>query len=85
MRADLAMYQAKRAGGGSWQIFDDSTTAAQAITNQADAAATPAPASGGPPPRSATDTVGTHVPARLRDVGRGSSRCPAGSPGASVC
>ena len=39
--ADVAMYEAKRAGGGSWRIFDDSPEATQSATRQA--AATPVP------------------------------------------
>jgi predicted signal transduction protein with EAL and GGDEF domain len=39
--ADQAMYEAKRAGGGSWRIFDDTMGATQAATRQA--TATPAP------------------------------------------
>jgi hypothetical protein len=34
------MYEAKRAGGGSWRIFQDTTQASQAATRQA--AASPA-------------------------------------------
>jgi diguanylate cyclase (GGDEF)-like protein len=30
--ADVAMYEAKRAGGGSWRIFDDTMEATQAAT-----------------------------------------------------
>jgi predicted signal transduction protein with EAL and GGDEF domain len=33
--ADQAMYEAKRAGGGSWRIFQDTTQASQAATRQA--------------------------------------------------
>jgi hypothetical protein len=32
MHADLAMYEAKQAGGGGWRIFGDADTAAQAGT-----------------------------------------------------
>jgi diguanylate cyclase (GGDEF)-like protein len=39
-RADQAMYEAKRAGGGSWRIFDDTMATTHAATRQA--AATPA-------------------------------------------
>ena len=39
MHADLAMYEAKQAGGGSWRIFGDADAAAQAGTGQAAAAA----------------------------------------------
>jgi diguanylate cyclase (GGDEF)-like protein len=38
--ADQAMYQAKRAGGGSWRIFEDTTGATQAATRRP---AAPAP------------------------------------------
>jgi diguanylate cyclase (GGDEF)-like protein len=38
--ADQAMYEAKRAGGGSWRVFEDTLGATQAATRQA--AATPA-------------------------------------------
>jgi diguanylate cyclase (GGDEF)-like protein len=41
VHADLAMYEAKRAGGRSWRIFTDTTAAPQAATAQA--ADTPAP------------------------------------------
>jgi diguanylate cyclase (GGDEF)-like protein len=36
--ADVAMYEAKRAGGGSWRIYDDTMEATQAATRQAAAA-----------------------------------------------
>jgi diguanylate cyclase (GGDEF)-like protein len=35
MHADIAMYQAKRAGGGTWRIYTDTTTATQEATTQA--------------------------------------------------
>jgi diguanylate cyclase (GGDEF)-like protein len=35
MHADIAMYQAKRAGGGCWRIFTDTTAAAQEAATQA--------------------------------------------------
>ena len=35
MHADLAMYEAKQAGGGSWRIFTGTTAAPQAATTQA--------------------------------------------------
>ena len=41
MHADLAMYQAKRAGGGSWRVFTDATAATRTATTQA--ADSPAP------------------------------------------
>jgi diguanylate cyclase (GGDEF)-like protein len=41
MHADQAMYEAKRAGGGSWRIFDDTTGTTQAATRQATAAPAP--------------------------------------------
>jgi diguanylate cyclase (GGDEF)-like protein len=45
MHADLAMYEAKQAGGGGWRIFRDANAAARTGTGQA--AATPAqPATG---------------------------------------
>ena len=34
MHADIAMYQAKRAGGGSWRIFTDTTAVTEAVTTQ---------------------------------------------------
>jgi diguanylate cyclase (GGDEF)-like protein len=34
MHADLAMYEAKRAGGGNWRIFEDTTGATHAATRQ---------------------------------------------------
>src|SRR5260221_10221267 len=41
MHSDIAMYQAKRAGGGSWRIFTEATAATQEATTQT--ADTPAP------------------------------------------
>jgi diguanylate cyclase (GGDEF)-like protein len=41
MHADQAMYEAKRAGGGSWRIYDDATQAVPGAARQA--VATPAP------------------------------------------
>ncbi|MCW2930843.1 MAG: hypothetical protein JWM19_1805, partial [Actinomycetia bacterium] len=35
MHADIAMYQAKRAGGGSWRIFTDTTAATEEAAAQA--------------------------------------------------
>ena len=35
MHADIAMYQAKRAGGSSWRVFTGTTAAPQAATTQA--------------------------------------------------
>jgi diguanylate cyclase (GGDEF)-like protein len=37
--ADVAMYEAKRAGGGSWRIYEDTMEATQAAARQAAAAA----------------------------------------------
>jgi diguanylate cyclase (GGDEF)-like protein/PAS domain S-box-containing protein len=55
--ADQAMYEAKRAGGASWRVCDDTTQATQPATRQI---TEPAPASGRPPPTTGRAVVSSH-------------------------